>query len=80
MDDSRVLNKLDEMDKRIDSIDITLAKQHVSLEEHIKRTNLLEMKLEPIDTHVKSVNAVLKFAGGIAILLAAFESIKNLFS
>lgn len=80
MDDSRILDKLDEMDKRIDSIDITLAKQHISLEEHIKRTNLLETKLEPVEDHVKAVNAVLKFAGGIAILLAAFESIKNLFS
>lgn len=80
MDDSRVLDKLDEMDKRIDSIDITLAKQHLSLEEHIKRSNMLEAKLEPVEKHVQSVNAVLKFAGGVALLLAAFESIKNLMS
>lgn len=80
MDDNRVLDKLDKLDTRIDNIDITLAKQHLSLEEHIKRSNMLEAKLEPVEKHVNSVNAVLKFAGGIAILLAAFESIKNLFS
>ncbi len=80
MSDQRILDKLDEMDKRLDNIDVTLAKQHVSLEEHIKRTNLLEEKLDPVEKHVHGVNVILKLFGGIALLLAAFESFKNLFS
>lgn len=80
MSDQRILDKLDEMDKRIDNIDITLAKQHVSLEEHIKRTNLLEEQLKPVNKHVDMVNGALKLLGFIAVLLAAFESIKNIFN
>lgn len=41
-----VISKLDKLDERIDNIDITLAKQHVSLELHIKRTDLNEQALE----------------------------------
>jgi hypothetical protein len=41
-----VISKLDKLDERIDSIDITLAKQHVSLDEHIRRTELNEKALE----------------------------------
>lgn len=87
MSDERILNKLDEMDKRIDNIDVTLVKQELNLQEHMRRSlaneeavNLLKEQLEPVKDHVKSVNSILKFAGGVAILLAAFESIKNLFS
>lgn len=41
-----VIRKLDKLDSRIDSIDITLAKQYLSLEEHIKRTDQNEEALE----------------------------------
>lgn len=41
-----ILEKLDKLDSRIDGIDITLAKQHVSLDEHIKRTQQNEEALE----------------------------------
>ncbi len=41
-----VLEKLDKMDSRIDNIDITLARQSVSLEEHIRRTEINEKAIE----------------------------------
>lgn len=87
MSDQRILNKLDDMDKRIDNIDVTLVKQELNLQEHMRRSlaneeavQILKEQLEPIKDHVKAVNTVLKLAGGIAIVLAALESIKNLFS
>jgi hypothetical protein len=87
MSDQRILDKLEQMDQRLDNIDITLVRQEGQLAEHMRRSllneeavQLLKTQIEPVKDHVKSVNAVLKFAGGIAICLAAFESIKNLFS
>ena len=66
MDDSnRIYKILEKMDSRLDNVDITLAKQQVSLDEHIRRTELLETKVEPIQKHVNMVDGALKFIGGI---------------
>jgi len=89
VDEKRILNKLDIMDERIDSINKNLAVYNEQLKVHIEGTiqnrkqiaaldqKILD-KITPVEDHVKAVNTVLKLAGGIAILLAAFESIKNL--
>lgn len=89
MDEKRILNKLDIMDERIDSIDKNLAVYNEQLKVHIEGTiqnrkqiaaldqKILD-KITPVEDHVKAVNTILKLAGGIALLLAAFESIKNL--
>ena len=45
----RIEQKVDKLDHRLDNVDITLAKQHVSLDEHIKRTALLESKVIPLE-------------------------------
>lgn len=80
MDDDfdRIHKKLDKIDDRLGSIDVTLAKQAVSLDEHIKRTNLLEKKLEPVERHVMMVNGVLKFLGVLAIMATIIEVIARL--
>lgn len=87
MSDQRILDKLEEMDKRLDTIDLTLVKQHVTLEEHIRRSlaneeavEMLREEIKPIQAHVNMINGALKLLGGIALCLAAFESVKNLFS
>jgi len=38
----RIEQKVDEVQKSISNIDVTLAEQHVSLKEHMRRTDLLE--------------------------------------
>ena len=43
---NRIDGKLDKLDDRLDGQGNILAKQQVSLDEHVKRTNLLEAKLE----------------------------------
>lgn len=73
------------MDARLDTMDKNLAVYNEQLKIHIEGTNLnrqeiksLRSDLRPVERHVDSVNTILKFSGGFAILLAAFESIKNL--
>lgn len=69
----RILDKLEQSDARLNSIDVTLGKQHVSLEEHIRRTALLETEIKGIKHHVSMVQGVSKFIGilGTAVALAA---------
>lgn len=48
----------------------TLTRLTVTVEEHVRRTNLLEVELKPIKAHVQLVNAaakVLSIAGTIAL-------------
>ena len=43
---SRMDSKLDKLDDRMDGMSSTLVKQQSSLDEHIRRTNLLEIKID----------------------------------
>ena len=77
--DDRIDAKLDKISDHIANIDVTLAKQEVSLSDHIRRTALLEEKLEPIEKHVTMVNGVLKFAGIVAAFVAIIEGLLRVF-
>jgi hypothetical protein len=57
----RLETKVDKINEHISKIEITLGKQHTSLEHHIKRTNLLEQAFKPLNNHVQSVQAIVKF-------------------
>ena len=63
----RLESKIDKVVTEISEINVTLAKQAVSLEEHIRRTNLLERKLEPVEKHVAMVNGIVKFVMAIGL-------------
>jgi hypothetical protein len=47
----RIEAKLDKVDERVDRVDVTLSAQHVSLTEHMRRTEILEEKVEPLVLH-----------------------------
>lgn len=64
-----VVSMLEVMDKRLDSIDITLAKQAKDLEYHIKRTDLLQDEMKPIKEHVTLVTTAVKILMSIGALL-----------
>ena len=75
-----VVSMLEIMDKRLDSIDITLAKQAKDLEYHIKRTDLLQDDMKPIKEHVTLVTTGVKILvsmgaiiGFVAGVYAAFK-------
>ncbi len=44
----RLLTLLEKIEARLDSLDLTMVKNTISLEEHIKRTNMLEEEFKPI--------------------------------
>lgn len=77
MDDfqKRVLEKLDKMDDRLNSVDKTLAEQHVSLKEHIRRTEILEDEMKPIKDDMTMTKGVLKFVGFGATAIGAAVAI-----
>ena len=58
------------IDKVIDAqseMNGTLKAQAVVLEEHVKRTNLLEAEIKPIKTHVDMVHGALKLIAAIGL-------------
>lgn len=57
--------KLDKIVEDIGEIKVTLGKQQVSLDEHIRRTNLIEEDLKPVKKHVWMVNGALKLVGAV---------------
>ncbi len=82
--------KVDKSDERLDSIDITLVRQNATLEEHVRRTELLEDKtnqlsddLKPVEKHVAMVTGALKLLGIVgtivAIIVGIVEFIKTVF-
>lgn len=68
-----IFHKLESLDNNVDAINITLAKQEVSLTEHIKRSNLLEEQMEPIKAHVNRVNSLILLLGGLFACIGAIE-------
>lgn len=71
----RIENKIDKLDGRIDNIDVTLGKQHVSLEIHIKRTNILEEEVRKITKHVNYVRGFFVILAFTAGLLLTFKDL-----
>jgi len=67
--------KLDKISERLNSVDVTLAQQHESLKIHIRRTELLEEKLEPVEKHVAMMSGALKLVGILGLIAGIFEGI-----
>jgi len=77
--------KIDKLDTRLDKVDVTLVKQEANLEEHMRRTDLLEKQhhsfleeLKPIKSHVDQLRGVIKFLGIGAALAAIISAVFNL--
>jgi hypothetical protein len=74
----RIEEKVDKIHDAIKSIDVTLAGQHVSLAEHIRRTELLETEVRPIKEHVAFMQACLRLIGAITVGLGLALTVKQL--
>ena len=68
-----IINKLNALDESLVSIDKTLVKQEAQLAEHIRRTNALEAKLEPVEAHVNKVNGAFILIGVLSTLLGILK-------
>ena len=66
----RIESKLDKVAERVTGIDVTLSAQHVSLSDHIRRTEILESELKPVKQHVAYVHGALKALGLAALTLS----------
>lgn len=84
----RVLDRLDSIDSRLNNVDKTLVKQEMNLDEHMKRSdnleemiNLVKNDLKPVETHVKSVNLILKILGivgsSVCVIYYALEIVNK---
>lgn len=69
--------KLDKIEERLSSIDVTLTKQASQLEHHIYRTDLaekhlsmLEQELKPVKRHVAMIDGILKGLGVLSTIVA----------
>lgn len=69
-------DKLDKMAQDLSSIDVTLAKQHVVLEIHVNRTNLLEKQVSAVARRLamgEGAIALVGFLSLIATILMLFK-------
>lgn len=64
----RIENKLDLISDRLNNVDVTLASQHVSLADHIRRTELLEIAVAPLTKESHMIHGVLKAVGILSLL------------
>jgi hypothetical protein len=77
MDDKfqRLENKLDTLSDKLVDIDKTLVRNTVSLEDHVRRTNLLEEKLAPVERHVAMIQGIVKFIALMGVLLGIAKAV-----
>lgn len=74
----RVEGKLDRLGDRLGDVDKTLAAQHVSLEHHIKRTDLLEKQIAPLQRTRAEFSGVTKIFGAAVGLASIAEVLWHL--
>lgn len=75
---ARLREDLNKIHDRLNSIDVTMASQHVTLKEHIRRTELLETEIGPIKEHVTLVQAIIKVITVIGAAIGLAATIKAL--
>ncbi len=80
----RIENKLDIVQSHSSSVDVTLARQAADIAHHIRRTDLLETRLEqvaadikPIKDHVTRIKGMGAFVVGLGIALGVFKALMD---
>lgn len=73
----RIEDKIDILTTRLSSIDSTLAAQHESLKEHMRRTSMLEQDVAPIKKHVNMVQGIIALMAfiGVPMIIKYLKSI-----
>lgn len=86
MNKEKLEHKIDEINEKLSSIDVTLTKQASQLEHHIYRTdlaeeniNVLREELKPVQKHVQQVSGVLKFFGLLAVFAGIIKAIVEVY-
>ena len=66
-------NKLDKIQEDVNEIKTHLAVYNEQLTVHIKRSEMLEDRIIPIETHVFMINGAIKLIGIVAAVAAIVE-------
>ena len=72
--------KLDAILEKIHAIAKTLERNTASLELHMKRSDLLEQKLEPVEKHVAVVNGLVKAVSVFGVIVSTATILYKFFS
>jgi hypothetical protein len=75
----RIEDKVDAVIHRIGSIDVTIAKQQVSLDEHIQRTNLLQAVVQIHQDKMSEFTGAIKFVKLVGVLAAIAEAVSQVY-
>ena len=78
MSTDRIEAKLDSIQKDIGQINATLAAQHIEIKEHIRRTELLESRVEPIETQLTRLGGAFWALSGLAALAGIINAVFHL--
>jgi uncharacterized membrane protein len=76
--DSRIEAKLDTVVEKISEIKVTLGEQHISLNEHMRRTELLEKEIKPLQKQHTIINFCAKLVTmifGSALVVAIIRKL-----
>jgi hypothetical protein len=70
-----IVGQLNRQGERLDAYNATLDRLTITVEEHVRRTNMLEQQLKPIKAHVDFINTLSKFVSVGAAFLVALRSL-----
>lgn len=73
--ETKMWEKLDKIEAHLGNQEVHLGKLTVSVEEHIKRTNLLEDQIKPVLSHVHEMRGAIKVLSILATIAAIVEVI-----
>ncbi len=80
MDKSKIEEKLDEVNSRLNNIDNTLTAQHEILKNHIKRTELLEVQVDTLKSNSNQIIGAVKFVKIIGIVFGILAGLAEIIS
>lgn len=72
---TRILDKIDKIDDKISTIDSTLLRNTITLEEHVRRTSILEAEIKPLKKHVILVESFFKITGFVVTIAGILAGI-----
>lgn len=75
---SEANKRLEEIERLLASLDKTLALNTAHLEEHIRRTELLEEEVKPIKRHVEQIRGAGKLLAILALIASLAVAISKL--
>lgn len=70
--------RLEEIERLLASIDKTMALNTAHLDEHIRRTEILEEQIQPIKVHVEQMRGAAKLLAILALIAAIAKVVLSL--